>query len=74
MSTDSTKSFMNSSTHSTWPIVLTILNLPPWLCNKRKYNIMSGLIPGPQQPRNDIDTYFRLLVEDLKVLWCNDGV
>jgi hypothetical protein len=23
---------------------------------------------GPQQPENDIDTYFRPLVEDLKVL------
>jgi sulfur transfer complex TusBCD TusB component (DsrH family) len=36
--------------------------------------MMSGLIPGPQQPVNDIDTYFRPLVEDLKVLWYNDGV
>jgi hypothetical protein len=36
--------------------------------------MMSGLIPGPQQPRNDIDTYFRHLVEDLKELWYNDGV
>jgi hypothetical protein len=51
-----------------------ILNLPPWLCNKQKYIMMSGLIPGPQQPRNDIDTYFNPLVEDLKELWYNDGV
>jgi hypothetical protein len=36
--------------------------------------VMSGLILGPQQPRNDIDTYFRPLVEDLKELWYNDGV
>jgi hypothetical protein len=36
--------------------------------------MMSGLIPGPQQPRHDIDTYFRPLVEDLKELWYNDGV
>jgi hypothetical protein len=35
---------------------------------------MSGLIPGPQQPRNGIDTYFRPLVEDLKKLWYNNGV
>jgi hypothetical protein len=35
---------------------------------------MSGLIPGPQQPRNDIETYFRPLVKDLKELWYNDGV
>jgi hypothetical protein len=34
MSTDGMNPFMNNSTHSTWPIVLMILNLPPWLCNK----------------------------------------
>jgi hypothetical protein len=63
---------MNNSTHSTWLIVLMIFNLPPWLCNKQKYIMMSGLIPRPHQPRNDIDTYFRPLVEDLKVL-CNNN-
>jgi hypothetical protein len=36
--------------------------------------MMSGLIPGPQQSGNDINTYFRPLVEDLKELWYNDGV
>jgi hypothetical protein len=30
--------------------------------------MLPGLISGPQQPKNDIDTYFRPLVEDLKVL------
>jgi hypothetical protein len=29
MSTDGMNLFLDSSTHSTWPIVLTILNLPP---------------------------------------------
>jgi hypothetical protein len=74
MSTDGMNPFMNSSTHSTWTIMLTILNLPPWLCDKRKYIMMSGLIPGPHQHGNDIDTYFRPLVEDLKVLWNNNKV
>jgi hypothetical protein len=36
--------------------------------------MMSGLILRPQQPKNDIDTYFRPLVEDLKELWYNNGV
>jgi hypothetical protein len=74
MSTDDMNPFMNSSTQSTWSIVLMILNLHPWLCNKQKYIMMSGLIPRPQQPMNDIDTYFRSLVEDLKELWYNDVV
>jgi hypothetical protein len=68
MSTDGMNPFMNSRTHRTWPIV------PPWLCNKHKYIMMSGLIPGPQQPGNNIDTYFRLMVEDMKELWYNDRV
>jgi hypothetical protein len=66
MSIDDMNPFMNNSTHSTWPIVLMILNLSPWLCNKQKYIMMSVLIPGPQHPGNDIDTYFKPLVEDLK--------
>jgi hypothetical protein len=36
--------------------------------------MMSRLIPGPQQPGIDIDTYFRPLVKDLKELWYNNGV
>jgi hypothetical protein len=74
MSTDGMNPFMSSSTHSTWSMVLTILNLPTWLYNKQKYIMMSGLIPRPQQPGNDIDTYFRPWVEDLMELWYNDGV
>jgi hypothetical protein len=72
MSTDDMNSFMNSSTHSTWPIVLMMLNLPPLLCNKWKYIIMSGLVPEPQQPENDIDTYSRPLIEEMKELWYKD--
>jgi hypothetical protein len=36
--------------------------------------MMPGLISGPQQLGNDINTYFRPFVEDLKVMWYNDGV
>ncbi|XP_076936718.1 uncharacterized protein LOC143603987 [Bidens hawaiensis] len=39
-----------SSIHSTWPVLLCIYNLPPWLCMKRKYIMMSSLIQGPKQP------------------------
>jgi hypothetical protein len=36
--------------------------------------MMLVLIPGPQQLGNDINTYFRPLVDNLKELWYNDGV
>jgi hypothetical protein len=54
--------------------VLTILNLPHWLCNKIKYITLSGLIPGTRQHGNDIDTYLRPLLEDQKgLMWYNRG-
>ncbi|XP_019182646.1 PREDICTED: uncharacterized protein LOC109177671 [Ipomoea nil] len=62
-----------SSRHSTWPVLLTVYNLPPWLCMKRKYIMLSLLISGPKQPGNDIDVYLAPLIEDLKMLW-NEGV
>jgi hypothetical protein len=74
MSTDDMNPLINSSTHSTWPIIIMIFNLPPWFYNKQKYIMMSRLILGPQQLGNDINTYFNPLVEDLKEMWYNDGV
>jgi hypothetical protein len=36
--------------------------------------MLSGLRPRQQQPGNDIDNYFRTLVEDMKLQWYNHGV
>ncbi|XP_024046507.1 uncharacterized protein LOC112100875 [Citrus clementina] len=58
-----------SSTYSCWPILLVTYNLPPWLCMKRKFMMLSLLISGPQQPGNDIDVYLAPLIEDLQTLW-----
>jgi len=73
LSTDGMNPFGSmSSRHSTWPVLLAMYNLPPWLCMKKRYIMMSMLIQGPKQPGNDIDVYLSLLVEELQVLW--DGV
>jgi hypothetical protein len=70
LSTDGMNPHGNMSTqHSTWPVVLAIYNLPPWVCMKRKYLMLSLLISGPRQPRNDIDVYLEPLLDDLKILW-----
>ncbi|CAO2827403.1 unnamed protein product [Amaranthus hypochondriacus] len=58
-----------SSSHSTWPVILCIYNLSPELCMKRKYLMLSMLISGPRQPGNDIDIYLAPLIEDLKMVW-----
>ena len=60
---------IQSISHSTWPVIIMIYNLPPWLCMKRKYMMLSMLISGPKQPGNDIDVYLKPLIEDLKILW-----
>ncbi|KAL0556682.1 hypothetical protein IC582_005197 [Cucumis melo] len=40
---------------------------------KRKFFMLTALISGPKQPRNEIDVYLAPLVDDLKILW-HDGV
>ncbi|GJX27686.1 uncharacterized protein Tco_0235765 [Tanacetum coccineum] len=70
LSSDGINPFGNmSSRHSTWPVLLCIYNLPPWLCMKRKYIMMSLLIHGPKQPGNDIDVYLEPLIDDMIDLW-----
>jgi hypothetical protein len=61
------------SIHSTWPVTLTMYNLPTWLCHKRKYIMLSILIQGPKQPGVDIDVFLEPLMEDMAQLW-NEGV
>ena len=46
-----------SISHSTWPVVLSIYNLPPWLCMKQPSFILSLLIPGPESPGDKIDVF-----------------
>ncbi|CAL1371190.1 unnamed protein product [Linum trigynum] len=70
LSADGVNPFGNmDSSHSTWPVIVTAYNLPPWMCMKQSYCMMSLLIPGPKAPGNDIDVYLQPLVEELKELW-----
>ncbi|XP_070009948.1 uncharacterized protein [Nicotiana sylvestris] len=58
-----------SISHSTWPVILMVYNLPPWMCMKPEYCMLSLLIRGPRSPGNDIDVYLQPLIEELNVLW-----
>nr|GEW42302.1 hypothetical protein [Tanacetum cinerariifolium] len=53
--------------HTVWPVLTAIYNLPPWLCMKRNFIMLSVLISG--YPRNDIDVFLELLVNDLHTLF-----
>ena len=70
LSSDGVNPYSTQSTiYSCWPVTLITYNLPPWLCMKRKFMMLSLLISGPKQPGNDIDVYLQPLIEDLKTLW-----
>jgi len=70
---DGMNPFGNLTTnHSSWPVLLMIYNLPPWLCMKQKYIMLSMMIAGPKQPGNDIDVYLSPLIEDLRKLWVDE--
>ncbi|KAL5582292.1 hypothetical protein UlMin_014734 [Ulmus minor] len=72
LATDGFNPFNNMSiSYSMWPVVLTTYNLPPWLCMKPEYLMLSLLIPGPQSPGKDMDVFLRPLIEELKELWEN---
>ncbi|CAL2276859.1 unnamed protein product [Prunus armeniaca] len=48
-----------STRYNCWPVILVTYNLPPWLCMKRKFIMLTLLISGPKQPGNDIDDGIR---------------
>ncbi|KAM1184886.1 hypothetical protein ACFX2G_014551 [Malus domestica] len=59
--------------HCTWPFILMLYNLPPWMCMKQPFYILSILIDGPHGPSNKIDVYLQPLIDELKELW-QEGV
>jgi len=74
LSTDRMNPFSDlSSSHNTWPVILTIYNLPPSICQKRRYLLLTMLISGPTQPENDINVFLEPLMKDMKNLW-EEGV
>ncbi|XP_017227964.2 uncharacterized protein LOC108203507 [Daucus carota subsp. sativus] len=55
--------------YSCWRVVLITYNLPPWLCMKRKFVMLTVLVSGPHEPGNNIDVFLQPLIDDLLKLW-----
>jgi hypothetical protein len=51
--------------HNTWLVNMCIYYLPPWLCHKRKYLLLTTPISGPKQAGIDIDVFLEPLMEDM---------
>jgi hypothetical protein len=61
---------MQASSHSTWPILIVLYNLPPWLVTKKFFTTLSLLISGKESPTSEnIDVYLQPLLEELQELW-----
>ncbi|KAL6558824.1 hypothetical protein OROMI_019174 [Orobanche minor] len=71
ISTDGVDINRGNRNHSVWPVLTVIYNLPPWLCMKRKFIMLSLLISGT--PGNDIDVFLDPLIDDLELLF-EEGV
>ncbi|XP_048489971.1 uncharacterized protein LOC125491934 [Beta vulgaris subsp. vulgaris] len=52
-----------------WPVILTPYNLPPSMCMKKPFMFLSLLVPGPKNPKGNLDVYMQPLIEELKQLW-----
>ena len=61
---------MQSTTHSTWPVILICYNLPPWLVTRKFFVSLVLLIPGPKSPTStNFDVFLEPVVDDLLELW-----
>ena len=60
----------HKSSWSAWPVIATLLNLPPWLITKKFFTLLTLLIPGRSQvPFQYFDVWMRPLIEEMKTLW-----
>ena len=44
-------------------------NLPPWICMKAEYLMLTPLIPRSHSPGKDMDVFLRPLIDELNELW-----
>ena len=53
-------------------LMMTVLNLPRAERFKERWTMILGIIPGPTEPKGNINTFLKPLVDDLLLLW--DGL
>ena len=55
--------------YSLGALYAVVMNLPRAERYKQENVILIGLIPGPQEPKHDINSYLELMVDELLELW-----
>ena len=59
--------------YSCWLVILTPYKPPPLMCMKKQYMFLTGIVPGPNNPKHKIDMSLRPLIHELNLLW-EDGI
>jgi hypothetical protein len=58
LATDGFNPFGNMKlSYSIWPIVLILIDLPPWICMKELNFILNVIVPGRKGPGKEMDVY-----------------
>jgi hypothetical protein len=58
-----------SNPYSCWPIFVMPYNLPPNKCPKQGFLFLALVIPGPKEPRKQMNIFLHSLMEEMKELW-----
>jgi hypothetical protein len=70
LSTDGFQPYSSDSTaYSCWSVFVMLYNLPPNKCLKEWFIFLVLVIPGPKEPRKQMNIFLRPLMEELKELW-----
>jgi hypothetical protein len=59
----------DSTTYSCWPVFMMLYNLPPNKCLKEGFIFLAFVIPGPKEPKKQMNIFLCSLMEELKELW-----
>jgi hypothetical protein len=59
----------NSHPYSCWPVFVMPYNLTPDKCLKEGFIFLSLIIPGPKEPKKQMNIFLQPLFEELKNLW-----
>ena len=51
--------------YSCWPVLTTPYSISPSMCMKKPFIFLSLLIPGPKNPKNNLDVYMQPLTYDI---------
>ena len=50
-------------------MILTVYNLLPWLFMKETSMFLTVIVPGPRNPKHNLDIFLRPFIAELKELW-----